>query len=201
MALRSLSPRKFFYIKAALFVLLLLPAAMLAVRVREVADPVEFLTKETGESALRFLLLTLAITPLLRMSGWNWLIKLRRMVGLYAFFYAALHFSTYIFLDLQLDFSGVWQDILKRKYITVGFAAFLLLLPLAITSNDRLLRKMGARRWTRLHRAVYIIAPLAVLHFFWQTRGDDWTEPLVYFSLVALLLFLRLPPVAMRIKR
>ena len=198
--LRSLSAKQILAVKGVLFVVFLLPAAMIIINVQQSADPVEYITSETGEFALRLLVLTLCITPLQRISGWNWLIKLRRLCGLYAFFYALLHFSTYLFLDLGLNFSGVWDDILKRKYITVGFAAFVLLIPLAITSNDRLIRRLGAHRWGQLHKAVYLIAPLAVLHFFWQVRGEDWTEAGVYFALIAILLAMRVPLIAEKIK-
>lgn len=199
--MRRLSPRRFFVVKTVLFILLLLPAVAIALRLPNVVDPVEFLTGETGEFALRFLLLTLAVTPLQHISGWSWLIKLRRMIGLYAFAYVFCHFAVYVFLDLQLNLGGVWEDILDRNYITVGFAAFCLLVPLAVTSNDYLLRRMGFRRWNRLHKSVYLIAPLAVLHLLWQTRGDDLTEPLVYAAITALLLALRWQPLTEKIKR
>ena len=150
---------------------------------------------------MRLLLATLLVTPLIKISNWNWLIKLRRMIGLYAFAYALLHFLVYLLLDVQLHFPTVLEDITERQYITVGFAALLLLLPLAITSNDRLLKKIGARRWTRLHKAVYVIAPLAVAHFWWQVKGDDIGEAVLYALVTAALLALRHPRLAAALKR
>ncbi|MGU9951311.1 MAG: sulfite oxidase heme-binding subunit YedZ [Gammaproteobacteria bacterium WSBS_2016_MAG_OTU1] len=199
-AKRSLSPRKFFVLKAALFLLCLLPAVVMfgAVFLGELldleppADPVEFLTKESGEQALRFLIITLAMTPLRNLTKWSSPIKLRRMFGLYVFFYALIHFNIYMFLDLQLDFSLVVNDIIERKYITVGFIAFLLLIPLAITSNKFLIKKMGAKKWTALHRAVYAIGLLGAVHFLWLKRGNP-IEPLVYLLIICVLLAMRLP--------
>ena len=192
--------RKAAVIKAALFVALLAPAAGMAAGAANAADPVEYLTGETGEFALRILVAALLVSPIARGLGWSWLPPLRRMIGLYAFFYAALHFAVYVFLDLQLNFAGVWDDIVERKYITVGFAAFVLLVPLAITSNNALIAKMGGRAWRRLHRAVYIIAPLAVLHLAWQTRGEEYGEIAVYALLVGGALAARLPPLAKRLR-
>ena len=191
---------RFAVVKAALFVLSLAPVGFFTAAILGggVAEPVAFLTRETGEQALRFLLITLAMTPLRLASGWSGFIKLRRMFGLFAFFYALCHFGVYVFLDLQLDFAAVVDDIIRRKYITVGFAALVLLLPLALTSNSWSIKRLGARKWSKLHRAVYVIALLAPIHFLWQERGEDLTEPLVYLGLMIALLALRVPLLANR---
>ena len=156
------------------------------------ADPIAALTHGTGEWALRLLVATLAITPLRLISGGNWLLRLRRMLGLFVFFYALLHFCVYVFLDRGLDFSTVAEDVLERKFITVGFPAFLILIALAVTSPAAAVRKLGARRWRRLHRAAYAAAILAAVHFLWLRRGDDWGEPLAYCAAFALLFAVRI---------
>jgi methionine sulfoxide reductase heme-binding subunit len=153
-------------------------------------DPVQQITHRTGDWALRFLLITLAITPLRRLSGWNELIKLRRMLGLYAFFYASLHLTTYLALDLGGFWSQIFADILKRPFITVGFIAWLLMLPLALTSTKGMMRRLG-RRWQMLHRLVYVSAGLAVLHFIWLVKAD-LTEPLIYLGILIVLMGFRL---------
>jgi sulfoxide reductase heme-binding subunit YedZ len=156
------------------------------------ANPVETITHETGQWALRLLLATLAVTPLRRLTGWNPLLRVRRMLGLFAFFYAVLHLATYLWLDQFFDWGAVLADVLDRPYITIGFAAFLLLVPLAATSTDAMVRRLGGRRWQRLHRLVYPAAGLAVLHFLWLVKAD-LREPLIYAGLLALLLAARLP--------
>ena len=156
------------------------------------ANPAEFITRATGDWALRFLLLTLCVTPLRRVSGWSWLIRLRRMLGLYAFFYACVHFSSYISFDHVFDVQAIFKDILKRPFITVGFATLLLLLPLAVTSTNAMVRRLGAQRWRMLHRLVYVLAPLAVLHFWWMVKRDV-TEPAIYGVILAGLLATRIP--------
>jgi len=150
-------------------------------------NPIEFVTHSTGEWTLIFLMLTLGITPLRQLSGWSWLIKLRRMLGLYAFFYASLHFITYIWLDQFFDVATIIKDVIKRPFITVGFAAFILLIPLAITSTDAMLKKLGGKRWQKLHRLIYLIAILGVVHFWWLVKKDI-TEPLIYAVILAILL-------------
>ena len=155
------------------------------------ADPIERLTRETGEWALKMLVVTLLITPIRRISGWNWLLKFRRMLGLWVFAYALAHFSIYVFLDRALDFSTVIEDVLDRKFITVGFTAFILLIPLAATSMNIAVRKLGGKNWLRLHRSVYAIAILAPIHFLWLQRGEDWSEPLTYAAIMASLLAVR----------
>ncbi|MEE4376727.1 MAG: protein-methionine-sulfoxide reductase heme-binding subunit MsrQ [Candidatus Competibacteraceae bacterium] len=150
-------------------------------------NPVETLTHHTGEWGLRLLLITLAITPLRGITGWCWLLRFRRMLGLFAFFYVVLHFATYLVFDQFFDLHAIVQDVLKRPYITVGFAAFLLLIPLAATSTNAMMKRLGGRRWQRLHRLVYAISVLAVLHYLWLVKAD-LTEPLVYGAILALLL-------------
>lgn len=153
------------------------------------ADPVAAITHRTGDWALRFLLLTLAVTPLRRLSGHTALLRFRRMLGLYAFFYASAHFATYLVLDLGGYWAQILDDIVKRPFITVGFSAWLLLLPLVATSTRGMMRRLG-RRWGQLHRLVYAIAVLAVLHFVWLVKSD-LREPLIYAGILALLLGLR----------
>lgn len=180
-------------LKAAAHVLALWPLALLvrgALNDTLGADPVAALTHGTGDWALRLLLLSLAMTPLRRLLGQPWPIRFRRLVGLYAFFYACLHLSIYLVLDLGGYWTQIFEDIAKRPYITVGFSAWLLLLPLALTSTRGWIRRLG-RRWGQLHRLVYVAGGLAVLHFLWLVKSD-LREPLVYAAVLALLLGLRL---------
>ncbi len=183
------------WIKRGVFLLALLPCARLFVLGANDglgANPLEFITHETGSWALYLLCITLAITPLRHLSGWNWLVRLRRMLGLYTFFYALLHFTAFLWFDHFFDLEEMWRDVLKRPFITVGFIAFVLLIPLALTSNDASIRRLG-RRWKQLHRAIYLIAPLAVLHFWWMKAGkNDLAEPLLFAVIVAVLLVARL---------
>jgi sulfoxide reductase heme-binding subunit YedZ len=150
------------------------------------ADPVAKLLHTCGKTGLNFLLLTLLITPVRRLTGWSNLIRLRRMLGLFAFFYLVAHFTVYLVLDRQLDYHGVLQDIVKRPYITIGFAALLLLVPLAITSTNRMMRRLG-RRWQKLHRLIYLIVILGVWHYWWQVKKDI-RQPLLYVGMVTVLL-------------
>ena len=189
------SPAAVGRIKAALFVILLLPMLPIVVGSLRATDPVEHLTGETGEFALRILVLTLMITPLRLATGWNWLLRTRRMIGLYAFFYAAAHFAVYVALDRQFNFATVLDDVIERKFITVGFAAFLLLVPLAVTSNNWSVKKLGGKAWLKLHKLVYPIALFAAVHFLWLKRGNDLTEPLVYLGIFLILLAMRVPKV------
>lgn len=156
------------------------------------ANPIEEITHVTGESALRFLMLSLAVTPLRRFLGWAWLAPERRTFGLFAFFYATLHFLTYLALDLGFEFSALAEDILERPYITVGFAALLCLLPLALTSTKAAIRRLGAR-WTRLHKLSYVAAVLAALHFFWLVKAD-MLPPAIHAGIIAVLLGSRALP-------
>lgn len=154
------------------------------------ANPVEAITRGLGEWTLRFLWITLAITPLRRLSGWNWLLRLRRMLGLYAFFYASLHLLSYVVADQFFDWAGILKDIIKRPFITVGFASFLILVPLAATSNNAMIRRMGGRRWQQLHRWVYAAAIFGALHYWWLVKKDV-TEPAIYALILAVLLGVR----------
>ena len=201
----KLPPKIFFILKAALFLACLAPAVAAVAEVflsdSPPGDPVAFLTRQSGELALKFMVITLSMTPLRLLTAWSAPLKLRRMFGLFAFFYAACHFSVYLFLDLQLNFALVLDDIIKRKYITVGFAAFLLLLPLAATSNNFSIRRLGAKMWTKLHRAAYAIGILGAVHFLWLEKGDDLGEPLAYLAVICALLAVRLPAVQQFLKK
>ena len=192
MAPRAGLPR---WLKPAVFLLSLLPLArlfLLGFAGELGANPVEFVTRSTGTWALVMLCLTLAVTPLRRLSGWNALVRLRRMLGLFAFFYASLHFTVFLWLEHWFDLAAMLLDMLERPFVTAGFLAFLLMVPLAATSTQAMVRRLGSR-WLTLHRLVYLIAPLAVLHFWWHKAGkNDFTEPAVYGAVIALLLAARL---------
>jgi sulfoxide reductase heme-binding subunit YedZ len=154
------------------------------------ADPMRTLEQLLGLWALRFLIASLAVTPLRRLGGPN-LIRYRRALGLLAFFYAVLHLTTYVVLDQGLDFAAIWKDIVKRPYITIGMLAFLILLPLAITSNATMIKRLGGMAWQRLHRFVYLAAAAAAVHFIMVVKA--WPpEPLIYAAIVAALLLFRL---------
>jgi sulfoxide reductase heme-binding subunit YedZ len=155
------------------------------------ANPVEFYQHQTGDWTLRFLVFTLCITPLRRIFNLPELIRFRRMLGLFAFFYVSLHFLTYLGPDQSFSFSGMLKDVAKRPFITVGFAAFLLLIPLALTSTAGWIRRLGGKRWQMLHRAVYASAVLGVIHYYWLVKSDI-RKPLFYGALVAILLAWRL---------
>lgn len=180
--------------KPALFVLALVPLAFLVYRGMHNdlgANPVETLNRYTGGWVLRFLLLTLAITPLRWLSGWNALLRYRRMLGLFAFFYACLHFLSYAWLDQYFVLADIIKDVAKRPYITVGFACLLMLIPLAATSTNAMIRRLGARRWQALHRLVYLIGVGGIVHFLWLVKSD-LREPLIYGAILAVLLGFRL---------
>jgi sulfoxide reductase heme-binding subunit YedZ len=188
----SLSPQAVRALKAALFVLALVPLARLATGALFFPDwlganPAEFITRSLGDWTLRFLLITLAVTPVRKLSGWHWLANFRRMFGLYAFFYCLVHLSSYVSFDHVFDVVAILKDIVKRPFITVGFTALVLLTPLAITSTNRMVQRLGAKRWLALHRLVYVIAPLGVLHFWWMVKRDI-TEPVIYALILAGLL-------------
>ncbi len=188
-------PRQLLWAKWMVFVLSLLPVLrLIALGLQEklTANPIEFITRATGDWTLYFLCLTLAITPLRRLTGLTALIRFRRMLGLFTFFYASLHFLTFIWFDHFFDLAEMMLDILKRPFIAMGFSAFMLLVPLALTSNDAMLRQLG-RRWSLLHRLIYPIAILALLHFWWMRAGKhNFAEPLVMSVVIAVLLALRL---------
>ncbi|SMF02569.1 protein-methionine-sulfoxide reductase heme-binding subunit MsrQ [Pseudogulbenkiania subflava] len=178
--------------KALVFIACLLPLARTAWIVvdGQAVNPIEFITRSTGTWTLVWLLATLAVTPLRRLTGWNVLQRFRRLLGLFAFCYAALHFTTYLWLDQFFDWHAIVKDIAKRPFITVGFAALLLMTPLAVTSTDGWLRRLK-RNWGRLHRLVYAVAILGVTHYWWLVKKDI-RQPLIYAAVLALLLGLRL---------
>lgn len=183
------------WLKPALFALALVPFLRLVVLGYQDslgANPIEFITHSTGFWTLTFLCITLAVTPLRRLTGWQMPLRLRRMLGLFVFFYAVCHFITYIWFDQWFSLEEVVKDIAKRPFITVGFAAFLLLLPLAFTSTNAMMRRLG-RRWGQLHRLIYVIAILGVVHFWWLKEDkNDLSEPWQFAGIVAMLLLFRM---------
>jgi methionine sulfoxide reductase heme-binding subunit len=189
--------------KAVLFVLCLVPLASIIwpfVRGSTIPNPLEFIQHGTGDWTLRFLVLTLTITPLRQLLQLPDLIRFRRMLGLFAFFYACLHFTTYLLFDKVFDFHEIWKDVYKRPFITVGFLAFTLLIPLAITSTAGWIRRLGGRRWRILHRAIYISAVCGVIHYYWQVKSAV-IRPLFYAALVGVLLAWRVGEWLLRRRR
>ena len=181
-------------LKILVFVMCLTPLAFLVAQAIQGglgANPIEAITRSLGDWTLRFLLITLAVTPLRRLTGLAWLVKFRRMLGLFAFFYVLLHLTSYVGLDQFFDWPAMGRDLVKRPFITAGFTAFLLLIPLAITSTHAMIRRLGGRRWQRLHRAVYVIGLLGVLHYFWLVK-QDISQPLLYAGILGVLLGARL---------
>lgn len=182
-------------IKVIVFFLCMLPLGRLALETFGLfglglgANPVEELIHRFGKWGLNFLLITLAVTPARKLTGWGWLIRLRRMLGLFSYFYILMHFLTYAGLDQRFDLPVIVEDIAKRPYITLGVTALLLLTPLAITSTNAMMKRMG-RQWKRLHRLVYPIAILGVWHFYWQVK-QDILEPLIYIGILTVLLCYR----------
>lgn len=177
-------------LKGGLFLLCLAPAARLGWRALQGglgANPVEVVTRAAGWWTLAMLMLTLSVTPLRRLSGWNWLLRLRRMLGLFAFSYGTAHLTTYLWLDQFFDWPEIVKDVFKRPFITVGMLAMLLMAPLAMTSTNAMVKRMGARRWQGLHRLIYVIAPLGVLHYWWLVKRDI-SEPAVFLGVLAALL-------------
>jgi sulfoxide reductase heme-binding subunit YedZ len=188
------SARQAGLIKAAVFVLALVPLLRMVylTLTGQLVEPLEFITRSTGDWTLYFLCFTLAVTPLRRLTKWNWLVKLRRMLGLYMFFYAFLHFMTFLWFDHFFDVREMWKDVLKRPFITVGFIAFVLLIPLAVTSTNAMVKRLGGKRWQWLHRLIYLIAPLAILHFWWMKAGKhNFSEPILYGTILGVLLLMR----------
>src|SRR5512139_4117572 len=176
-------------VKSTVFLICLIPVGQLCYgyyRDDLTANPIEYITRFTGSWALFILLASLSVTPLRRLTGWNELIKLRRMLGLFAFFYAALHFATYMVLDLFFDFAAIGKDILKRPSITVGFSALMLMIPLTLTSNAAMIRRLG-KRWQQQHYLAYAIAVLGVVHFYWLVKADI-RRPVQYGAILILLL-------------
>jgi len=177
--------------KPVVFIACLVPALLVVGDALEItgrlgANPVEAILDRFGNWGLRFIMITLAITPLRRLTGWNWLTRFRRMLGLFTFFYILLHFLTWLVLDQGFRLSAIVEDIAERPFITLGFTAFLLLTALALTSTNGIRRRMG-RRWQTLHNAVYVIGILGVWHFWWQVK-QDIAEPLVYAGILVVLL-------------
>jgi sulfoxide reductase heme-binding subunit YedZ len=183
-------------LKPVPWLLCLAPLGWLAQRAavgRLTANPIEFLTHQTGFWALVLICCALAITPLRRLTGWNWLVRVRRLVGLFAFFYVTLHFTIWLAIDRFFAWGDILEDLVKRPYITAGFTAFALLVPLAVTSTRGWQRRLG-RRWGQLHRLVYLAAPIAALHFFWKRAPKlDISEPLLFAAIIAVLLAARVP--------
>ena len=184
------------WLRPALFVVSLIPGVWVAIALASDlfngtrllgSNPIKEAEHFTGRWVLRFLIVTLAVTPIRQTLGWNWLQRYRRMFGLFAFAYATLHLSIYFLLDLELVWGDLWADIVKRPYITIGMAAFLLLAPLAATSTAKMVKRLGGKRWARLHRAAYVVVVLGTIHF-WMAVKRDITLPLVFALIFAVLL-------------
>ena len=191
------------WLKPAAFAAALLPLAWLLWRAGFGSlgvNPVETINRYLGDWALRFLLIALAVTPVRQWTGWSALARLRRMMGLFAFFYVCLHLASYVGIDLFFDWAALWADVLKRNYITLGMIAVLLLVPLALTSTNAMIRRLGGARWRRLHLLVFPASILGVAHF-WMMVKADIREPLVYAALLAVLLGWRLWGFARRAQR
>ena len=181
-------------VKPGVFLLALVPLALLvwkALHGELSVNPIDDITDETGTWTLRFLMLTLAITPLRKTTGWSVLARFRRMLGLFAFFYGMLHFTTYVYLDKFFSIDEIVADIPKRPFITVGFTALVLMIPLAVTSADKIVKWMGGKRWRLLHRFVYLTTVGGVIHYLWLVKADQ-QRPLVYGALLMVLLGYRL---------
>lgn len=179
--------------KPLVFAACLVPLGLLAWRTLTGnlgANPIEAITHATGDWTLRLLLITLAITPLRRLSGWNRVIGFRRMLGLFAFFYGTLHLFTYLWLDKFFAWADILHDIPKRPFITIGFSAFVLMVPLALTSTAASIRRLGGRRWRALHRLIYVTAVFGVVHYWWLVKADI-TRPATYAGILALLFLVR----------
>jgi sulfoxide reductase heme-binding subunit YedZ len=179
-------------IKSLVFIASLTPLLLLAwngLNGELSANPISDITNETGLWTLRFVVITLAITPLRKVTGWHWLLKFRRMVGLFAFFYGSLHFSTYLWLDQFFDWHSILEDIPKRPFITVGFASFILMIPLAITSTQKMIRRLGGRKWDLLHRLIYLTAVGAVIHYLWLVKVVTYRQISYAVGVGVLLLF------------
>jgi methionine sulfoxide reductase heme-binding subunit len=181
-------------VKPVAFGLCLLPVFLLAwngLNGGLSANPIADITNETGIWTLRFIVLTLAITPLRKITNWHWLIKFRRMIGLFAFFYGTLHFTTYIWLDQFFDWQSIVNDIPKRPFITIGFASFILMAPLAVTSTQKMIRRLGGKKWDVLHRLIYFTAVGGVIHYVWLVKVVTYRQ-ITYAIIIAALLLFRL---------
>ncbi len=180
--------------KPVVFLACLIPVALLAWKAYNQAlgaNPIEVITHATGDWTLRFLLITLSVTPIRKLTGQLWLIRYRRMFGLFAFFYGTLHFLTYIWLDKFFDLHEMLHDVAKRKFITVGFTGFVLLIPLALTSTKGWIRRLGGQRWQTLHRLIYFSAIAGVIHYWWLVKADIH-KPLEYAAILTVLLGYRI---------
>jgi sulfoxide reductase heme-binding subunit YedZ len=198
MAQASWQPRAARWIRPAAWVGGLIPLILLAAGAFTGglgADPIEYVTLRTGFAALLMLMCTLAVTPVRRLTGWNWLAPARRTLGLCAFLYVCLHFATYL-VDQEFALGYIVEDVAERPYVTAGFIAFLLLVPLALTSTKGWIRRLG-KRWQKLHKVVYLAAGLGVLHFIWLVKSD-LRDPLIFAAVFALLMALRIPALAGR---
>lgn len=189
-----MNQRKIVLLKVAVWIGLLLPIAYLAYGIANNslgANPLSEIEHFTGEWTMRLLLATLAVTPARRLTGWNWLIRFRRLIGLFAFFYASCHFFAYLWFDQNFAWSSIAPDLVKRRFILVGFSAWVLLVPLAVTSTTGWIRRLGGKRWQRLHRLIYFSAAAGVVHFIWLVKAD-LRRPLTYGAVLAVLLVYRL---------
>jgi len=184
------------WLRPLVFVVCLIPAAWVVFAIASDffsgtrllgSNPIKEAEHFTGRWVLRFLMFTLAVTPIRQTLGWNWLQRYRRMLGLFAFAYATMHLSIYFFLDLELAWGDLWADIVKRPYITIGMAAFALLVPLAVTSTAKMVKRLGGKRWAALHRSIYVIVVLGTIHF-WMAVKRDITLPLIFALIFAVLL-------------
>ena len=186
-----MTPRQLTAVKAIIFIASLIPLAQLVLGgINDTlgANPIETITRKTGTWTFNFLLITLTVTPLRKIADWPWLIRTRRLLGLFTFFYACLHFTTYLWLDQFFDPAAIARDIVKRPFITVGFTAFVLLIPLALTSTNAAIRRMGGKRWQQLHYSIYAIGILASVHYFWLVKPVALPYPLTYALILAVLL-------------
>ena len=192
--IKPASPATIRWLKILLFVICLLPFAGLVYGVITASiagDPVETMTEVTGQWGLRFLLLTLSITPLRKLLKITDLIKFRRMLGLFSFFYAFCHLNVYIVFDQFFDWTAIWHDTIEKKFVFAGMLALVLMIPLAITSTNGWIKRLGGKRWQRLHKLVYVIAIAAIVHFVWLVKAD-LTQPLIYGVILAFLLGYRI---------
>jgi methionine sulfoxide reductase heme-binding subunit len=190
-------------LKPVVFLLCLVPLGLLArdaVMSGLGANPIEEVELRTGRWALRFLAAALAVTPLRRISGWNELIRYRRMLGLFAFFYATVHLGAYVGLDMFFDWDDIVEDVVKHPYVTIGLATWLILLPLAITSTNGWVRRLGGKRWARLHRLVYVAAITGTIHYLWAVKKDTYL-PLVYLTIFLILLGWRVGAAVLKRRR
>ncbi|MFZ2449969.1 MAG: protein-methionine-sulfoxide reductase heme-binding subunit MsrQ [Methylovulum miyakonense] len=194
MGIKQLDEKTLGRVKAIIFLLALIPFIRLVIGgITDGlgANPIEKITRSTGYWMLTLIMVTLTITPLRKLTGWHWLTRTRRLLGLSAFFYVCLHFLTYLVLDQFFDWDSIIKDIIKRPYITIGFPSFLLLIPLAVTSNNAMIKKLGGKRWRCLHRLVYAVAVGGVVHYWWLVK-KDLTNPVIFAAVLAVLLGFRL---------